>query len=145
MYIFFKKSIILCLSLFIIISIPQLAISYSVKFNSDMKDFILVNIFFKNDISSFSIVMYKNLKIILLFLLSVSSTSVFIALSFKNKFIKFYFCLITVLIFVIYFSLSMLSLYGIYESYFRYLICIVSIITYEYYYNFFKFKLIGNK
>lgn len=145
MYIFLKKSIILCLSLFIIISLPQLSITFSMRFSNNIKDFILLSFFYKNNASPFLLMLYYNANVLLSSLLYISSLSLLILISFQKRFIKRYFPLFTLLLLTIYFCLGMLSLRGIYEGYFGFIICIVSVCSLKYYYNFLNLKLIGNK
>jgi hypothetical protein len=114
-----------------------------VEFNSNTKDLLLLHIFSKEDISNLPLMLYKNLNTILQFLLGITSISLLFAIKLKRKLPNFCFYLVSWLLFLMYFFVSVLSLYGLYETYFGYLICIIAVLTCEYYYNFFKSKLIG--
>lgn len=143
MYIFFKKSIILSISMFLTIALPQLSLNLSEKIVYKIRDLFLLDIFFNDSHISIWEIVYKNMNILSIILFFLSMISLIYLLNNIKKFILSYFIIINILIFISYFSLSVISLHGIYEVYFSYIICFIAILVLEYYYSFLKIKLIG--
>jgi hypothetical protein len=145
MYIFLKKSIVILISFFLTLSIPKIGYDYAVIFLNNLRDVVLVSLFYKMNISESVFSLYEHPIWLAWSMLLIFSICIFFNYKSSDKLNLINFYAMISFLFLVYFALSIIFLTTGHQFFLKLMIYLYSIISVKYFYEFLKWKLVSKK